>query len=89
MKKIKLIILILAILFIEIIILSTLYNKWFDTVDMIKYDDSFSPEDYFNRTSKMRENLIYYSTIVFFLFADIIYIKKVFKKESIKKPYAH
>ena len=81
MSKIIKIVLLLVIVVIEIIAVSLLYNKWFDTLDMINSDATFSPEEYYNRPSKIWENIIFYTTIILFLLADFIYIKKVLLKK--------
>lgn len=48
-----------------------LYNIWFDTLDMIKYDPSYSPE--FDQ-DKAFENYIYWSSIVISIIVEMVLI---------------
>lgn len=80
MSLAKTLILIVLIL-IQVIVVSLLYNEWFDITDMINDNPSFSPELYHNRTSKLYENLIYYFTILVFIVSDFLYVKNfLFKR---------
>jgi hypothetical protein len=48
-----------------------LNNIWFDYLDMIKYDKTYSPE--FSQ-NKFWENLVYYSVIIVSLMIEILLI---------------
>ena len=67
--------LVLSIIFpiIAFYIILWLYNIWFDTLDKIKYDPTYSPEFDQNKTT---ENAIYWVLIMMFLVIEILLIKK-------------
>ena len=77
MSKVFKIIVLVALIFLEVVIVSLMYNKWFDTLDMIKTNPNFSAENYYNRTSKIWEKIIFYGSILMFVILDYFYFKKV------------
>jgi len=67
----------ITLIILEIIIIALMYNKWFDTLDMIKTDHNFSAESYQNRASEKWENIIFYGSILIFMALDYFYLRKV------------
>ena len=57
-----------------------LYNIWFDNLDKIKYDPTYSPE--FDQ-NKSVENIAYWFAIIVFIMLEFLIIKKY---KSIKAP---
>lgn len=77
MNKSLKILLLIVLIAVQVIIVVLMYNKWFDTLDMIKSDPNFSAENYHSRTSKKWENIIFYGSILMFITLDYFYLRKV------------
>lgn len=75
MIKPKKLYLILSMLFplVAFYIVLWLYNIWFDTLDKIKYDPTYSPEFDQNKTT---ENIIYWVVIILSVLVELFLIKK-------------
>lgn len=58
-----------------------LYNKWFDTLDFIKYDPHYSPEAVADQTIV---NLIYWSAIVLTIVVEVLLISMYKKSRRLK-----
>lgn len=58
---------------IAFFIVLSFYNFWFDSLDKIKYDPTYSPE--FDHAENFK-SIIYWITIVFSLIIEIWLIKK-------------
>ncbi len=67
--------LILSIIFaiVAFYVVLWLYNIWFDTLDKIKYDPTYSPEFDQNKTV---ENIVYWFAIIVFIVVEFLIIKK-------------
>jgi hypothetical protein len=67
--------LIFAIIFpiVAFYIVLWLYNIWFDTLDKIKYDPTYSPEFDQNKTT---ENFIYWIVIILSFVIEFFLIRK-------------
>lgn len=75
MIKKKQIYLLLSIVWpiISFFIIVALYNIWFDTMDKIKYDPTYSPEFDQNKTV---ENIIYWIVVIICVVLELIFIKR-------------
>ena len=73
-KKITYILLSLSFPLIAIVIISLLYNQWFDYLDQIK-NGTFEPEV---EKNLIFENFIFYSTIFLCVLIECVLVRKIF-----------